>query len=165
MNLMFICTGNTCRSAMAQWLLEKKLKDQNRTDITVRSCGLYAENGDRPTYDAIQVMKKYGVELKGHRATNVRNTNLREMDLMLCATNSHKISLLNMYPDLEGKVYTLKEYVGYNKEFHTKIDIEDPWGYGEDVYRFCAAEINECLDLLLDKIKTVNPNEMDERDR
>ena len=83
---------------------------------------------------------------------------------MLCATNSHKISLLNMYPDLEGKVFTLKEYVGYNKEFHTKIDLEDPWGYGEDVYRFCASEINDCLDLLLEKIKTKDYNENNEMD-
>ena len=75
------------------------------------------------------------------------------MDLILCSTNSHKISVLRAYPDLEDRVYTLKEYVRYNKEYHTKIDLDDPWGYGEDVYRFCAAEINDCLDLLIEKIK------------
>lgn len=152
MNIMFICTGNICRSAMAQWLLVKKLEGKNRTDIKVHSCGLYAQTGDLPTTEAVEVMKKYDVNLKMHKATNIRNADLSKMDIILCATNSHKISVLNIYPNLEGKVLTLKEYVGYNKEFHTKIDLEDPWGYGEDVYRFCASEINECLDLLLEKI-------------
>ena len=149
---MFICTGNICRSAMAQWLLVKKLEENNRTDIKVHSCGLYAQNGDIPTREATNTMKKYGVDLKMHKATNIRNTDLSRMDIILCATNSHKITVLNMYPNLEGKVFTLKEYVRYDKEFHTKIDLEDPWGYGEDVYRFCASEINECLELLLGKI-------------
>lgn len=152
MNIMFVCTGNICRSAMAQWLLVKKLEEKNRTDIKVSSCGLYAQTGDRPTYEAIQAMKKYGVDLRLHRATNIRTSNIIKKDLILCSTNSHKIAVLDMYPELEGKVFTLKEYVGYNKEFHTKIDLEDPWGYGADVYRFCASEINDCLDLLLEKI-------------
>ena len=152
MDIMFICTGNICRSAMAHWLLEKKIKDAKRTDIRVFSCGIYAETGDGPTYEAIEAMKKYNVDIRGHRAINIRNSNIKNMDLILCATNSHKLMVLNMYPELEGRVYTLKEYVGYDKEYHKKIDLDDPWGYGEDVYRFCLAEINECLDLLLQKI-------------
>ena len=151
MNIMFICTGNICRSAMAHWLLVKKLEDLKREDIKVYSCGIYAQTGDGPTHEAIEVMKAYDVDLTKHRATAIKNSNIREMDLILCATNSHKTLVLNMYSDLEGKVFTLKEYVGYNKEYHTKIDLDDPWGYGEDVYRFCASEINECLDLLLEK--------------
>ena len=153
MNIMFICTGNICRSAMAHWLLIKKLEEKNRNDIKVYSCGVYAQTGDAPTHEAIEIMKNYDVDLTKHRATNINKSNIRGMDLILCATNSHKNIVLNIYPDLEGKVFTLKEYVGYNKEFHTKIDLEDPWGYGKDVYRFCASEINECLNLLLEKIK------------
>jgi len=153
MDIMFICTGNICRSAMAHRLLEKKLKDEKRDDIRVFSCGIYAETGDGSTNEAINIMKNYDVDLTVHKATNIRNSSIRDMDLILCATNSHKLSVLNMYPELEGKVYTLKEYVGYDKVYHKKIDLDDPWGYGEDVYRFCASEINECLDLLLKKIK------------
>lgn len=152
MNVMFICTGNICRSAMAHWLFIKKLKDANRTDINVYSSGIFAEPGDRATLDAVNIMKNYDVDLTKHRATNIRNSDIRQMDLILCATNSHKITIVRAYPDLEDRIFTLKEYVGYNKEFHTKIDLDDPWGYGEDVYRFCASEINDCLELLLNKI-------------
>lgn len=151
MKIMFICTGNICRSAMAHWLLKKKLEDEHRDDIEVYSCGLYAQIGDGPTNEAIEAMKEYDVDLTKHRATNIRNSNIFEMDLILCATKSHKILTLDIYPELEGKVFTLKEYVGYQKEGHDSINLDDPWGYGESTYRHCAAEIDECLDLLLKK--------------
>ena len=75
------------------------------------------------------------------------------MDLILCATNSHKIAVLDMYPNLKEKVYTMKEYVGYNRQYHDKIDIKDPWGYDIETYRSCASEIDECIELLLKKLK------------
>ena len=152
MNIMFICTGNICRSAMAHWMLIKKIQEKNIKDINVYSCGIYAQTGDGPTYEAISVMEEYDIDLKKHRATNIRNSNIKEMDLILCATNSHKIAVLDLYPDLKEKVFTLKEYVDYNKEGHKKFVLDDPWGYGENTYRHCASEIDECLDLLLNKL-------------
>ena len=152
MKIMFICTGNICRSAMAHWMLIKKLEEKNRTDIEVYSCGLYAQTGDGPTFEAIEAMEEYGVDLKQHRATNIKNSNIKEMDLILCATRSHKILVLDQYPELDGKVFTLKEYVNYNKEGHKSIDLDDPWGYGETVYKHCAAEIEDCLELLIKQL-------------
>ena len=149
MKIMFICTGNICRSAMAEWLLKKKLEEKNRNDIEVYSCGIYAENGDVPTYEAKRVMKEeYGIDMSKHRATNIRNSKIKEMDLILCATSSHKIAVLDMYPELEGKVFTMKEYVNYEREYHDSINIKDPWGYDIETYRACVAEIEECIDLL-----------------
>ena len=149
MKIMFICTGNICRSAMADWLLKKKIKDLKKENIEVYSSGIYAYDGDISTWEAKEVMKEYEVDLKDHRATNIRNSNIKEMDLILCATKSHKIAVLDIYPELKEKVYTMKEYVGYNRENHDKIDIKDPWGYDIETYRSCAAEIDECLELLI----------------
>ena len=148
MKIMFICTGNICRSAMAHWLLEKEKKDKN---IEVYSCGVYAEEGEQPTFNAIEVMKEYDVDLKQHRATNIINSNMEEMDLILCMTNSHKRSVLEMYQNLKNKVYTLKEYTEYKKE-ENSLDVKDPWGYDIEIYRFCAAEIYNCIQILLEKI-------------
>ena len=147
MKIMFICTGNICRSAMAHGLLEKMKEDK---DINVYSCGIYAEEGDEPTYNAIEAMKEYEVDLKSHKATNIRHSNIKEMDLILCMTKSHKMSVIQMYPELKDKVYTLKEYTEYKTE--EGIEIKDPWGYDIEVYRFCAAEIYECIKILLKKI-------------
>ena len=97
MKIMFICTGNICRSAMAHKMLEKKAKEENK-NIEVYSSGIYAQNGDIPTYEAIQVMKEYGIDLSNHRATNIRNSNIENMDVILCATTAHKNNVIAMYP-------------------------------------------------------------------
>ena len=149
MKIMFVCTGNICRSAMAHWLLLKKIEDNQIKNIEVYSCGIYAENGDIPTYEAERVMEEYGVDITKHRATNIMKSNIQEMDLILCATQSHKIAVLDIYPELKEKVFTMKEYVKYNRENHDSIDIKDPWGYDIDTYRSCVGEIDECLELLI----------------
>lgn len=151
MKIMFICTGNICRSAMAHWLMIKKLKDKNINDVQVYSSGIFAMPDDRSTYEAIEVMEEYDVDLKKHRATNTKKSNIQEMDLILCMTFSHKYSLNQMYPKLKDKIFTLKEYV-LDKDEMDDIDIKDPWGYDIAVYRFCAAEIDKYLDKLIEEI-------------
>lgn len=153
MKIMFICTGNICRSAMAHKLMEKKIKDKNINNIEIYSCGIFAEDGDIPTDNAKEVMKEYEIDISLHRATNIRNSKIKDMDLILCATRSHAYSVLQMYPELKGKVYTLKQYVDSNIE---DIDIRDPWGYDIEIYRFCAAEIDQYLDKLIEEINLEN---------
>lgn len=149
MKIMFICTGNICRSAMAHWLLKKKLEERNIKNVEVYSAGIYAVEGDTSTYEAIEVMEEYGVDLKKHRATKVQNSNIKDMDIILCMTLSHKRDLIYMYPELKEKIYTLKEYV---KDEKNGVEIRDPWGYDIVTYRFCASEIDACLDKLISYI-------------
>jgi len=147
--IMFVCTGNICRSAMADKMLAKRVKEEN-LNIEVYSSGTFAENGDYPTVEAIEAMEEYGVDLKQHRATNIRRSNIEEMDLILCATTTHKNMVLQLYPNLAGQVYTMKEYVG---DTQNGIDISDPWGYDLAVYRKCAAEIEKIIKKIVDKMK------------
>ncbi len=109
MKIMFICTGNICRSAMAHRMLEDRAKKQKK-DIQVYSCGVYAQNGDIPTEEAIETMQEYQIDLKKHRATNIRCSKIEDMDIILCATTAHKNNVINMYPKLSGKIFTMKEY-------------------------------------------------------
>ena len=152
LNIMFICTGNICRSAMAEWIMKKKVEqDKDLKDkIKVYSCGIYAEDGDIPTYYGIEVMKENEIDISKHKATNIRNSKIEEMDLILCATKSHKFSVINLYPNLSDKIYSIKEYIGYGPN---ELDIRDPWGYDLETYRFCASELEKCIDLLIEKIK------------
>lgn len=147
---MFICTGNICRSAMAHKMLEKKLKDNNINNVEVYSCGVFAENGDTSTYSAKEVMQEYDIDMSTHRATHISNSNIQDMDLILCATMSHKNSVIQSYPNLASKVFTMKEYIEPNTK---DLDIKDPWGYDVEIYRFCASEIDTCLNKLIDKLK------------
>ena len=154
MKIMFICTGNICRSAMAEKLLKKKVLDNNVKDIEVYSCGIYAQDGDVPTWEAEKVMKEeYNIDMTEHKATNIRNSDIEEMDLILCATVNHKITVLDMYPNLKEKIFTMKEYVNYSREYHDSMNIRDPWGYDIETYRSCLSEIDECLELLLKNTK------------
>ena len=154
MKIMFICTGNICRSAMAEKLLKKKALDKGKKELEVYSCGIYAQDGDVPTWEAKRTMKdEYDIDMTEHKATNIRNSNIENMDLILCATISHKIAVLDMYPYLKEKVFTMKEYVNYSREYHDCVNIKDPWGYDIETYRSCLSEIDECLELLLKKLK------------
>lgn len=149
MKIMFICTGNICRSAMAHAMLEQEAKLHNKK-VEVYSCGIYAEDGDRPTEEAISVLKTiYNVDLTNHRATNIENSPIQEMDVILCATTSHKNNVLNKYPKLKEKTFTIKEYAGYPAN---DLDIHDPWGCSYETYKKCAKEINDCINKIIEKI-------------
>jgi protein-tyrosine phosphatase len=148
MKIMFICTGNICRSAMSEAMLKKMVKEQNK-NIEIYSCGTYADNGDVATNEAIQTMQRYNVDLTNHRATNITKSKIKEMDLILCATLNHKNMVIKMFPELAPKTFTMKEYAGYPQN---DLDISDPWGYGINVYEECAKEISDCLNVIIDKI-------------
>lgn len=148
--IMFVCTGNICRSAMAHHYLQKRLYDLNReNEIVVSSCGTNAIADEKSTANAINIMKKYDVNMENHRATNVLAIDIENYDLILCMTGQHKKNLLAYFPKLKEKVFTLKEYVLDDVK---NIDIDDPWGYGLEIYDSCANEVVKCVDKLLEKI-------------
>ena len=107
--------------------------------------------GDIPTFDAIEVMKEYEIDLSNHKATNIKDAPIEKMDLILCATNSHKVAVKNLYPELADKIYTMKEYASLAKE-GLGYDISDPWGYGMPTYQKCAIEIEKCLEKIVEKL-------------
>ena len=149
--IMFVCTGNICRSAMAHHYCQKRVYDLKReNEIVVSSCGTSALNGDKSTQAAITVMKKYDVDLTNHRATSMFDIDRENYDLILCMTEQHKYNLLAFFPKLKDKVFTLKEYV-LGKDIKN-VDIDDPWGYGIEIYDACAKEIVYCVDKLLEMI-------------
>ncbi len=113
--------------------------------------GTYAETGSYATYTAIEAMDEMEIDLRLHRATNILDSNIQDMDLILCATQNHRNFVISMYPSLVDKVYTIKEYANYDTE--NGLDIPDPWGYDLSVYRKCAAVLDACLDNIVDILK------------
>lgn len=146
--LVFICTGNTCRSPMAQGLFIKHLEERNpelKGKVEVVTAGLSTISGESASPEAMAVMKEVGVDLSAHKTQTVTEEILSEADWILTMTRSHRDYLLRTYGKNE-KLYSLYEFLGQDK------DVQDPYGWGEETYRVCRDEIKQLVELLLTKL-------------
>lgn len=149
--VMFVCTGNICRSAMAHGYMQEKVnRAYDKNNYLISSCGIYAVTGEKSTNNAVLAMKDYNVNLENHRATNINDIDIENYDIILCMTMQHKRNVLELFPKLIGKVFTLKEYVNSNEVYK---DIDDPWGLNLQVYKDCAKVIVENVDKLILKLE------------
>lgn len=148
--IVFVCTGNTCRSPMAEALLKEMLEERGLEDeITVSSAGIYAFEGDEASPQAIDVMKnEYGIDLTRHRARVLYGDDIEEASLILVMTKHHKEMIAEIYPEAISKVHLLKEYAGLTED----TDIIDPFGHDYNIYKRCANELEELIFEVLDKI-------------
>jgi ribose 5-phosphate isomerase B len=110
--ILFICTGNTCRSPMAAGLFAKMLQERGETGIEVTSAGLAAVDGAPASAGAMEVMRRFGVDLSGHRTRRLTRKMVLAADLVLTMTKRHKEAVLALLPEATGKVFTLQEFAG-----------------------------------------------------
>lgn len=148
MNVLFVCTGNTCRSPMAAALFNKIAMERN-LDVRIESAGLFATDGEPASTEAVIAMKKYGIDLLGHHAQSINTELLEKSDLILTMTAAHKMVI---EPSAQGKVFTLCEYAGID------TDIADPFGGDVAEYEECAEQIYNALLKVADRIAD-NANE------
>lgn len=118
--ILFVCTGNTCRSPMAEGIMRKLLAEAGLSHIEVRSAGVSAYPGSPISDHAASVLAEKGG--LGPSASTLLSQELIEWaDLVLTMTSSHKRHTIQLYPEAVDKVYTLKEYVQDDAEVAAKI--------------------------------------------
>lgn len=144
--VLFVCYGNICRSPMAEGYLRKMLLKRN-VKMQVLSAGLNAY-GWLPTDEAIELMKRQGVNISDHDATQLTEELIAKAHLILTMEKSHKAAILCVYPQYKHKIFTLKEIAGEKKN----LDIKDPYGQSTEAYEACAREIKLYLVKALEKI-------------
>ncbi|MDR9756448.1 MAG: low molecular weight protein arginine phosphatase [Thermoanaerobacterales bacterium] len=124
MRILFVCTGNTCRSPMAEKLTAKMLERFNLgDDIQLMSAGLAVLPGEPASSGACYALRREGIDLSNHRAQQLTKEMVEEADLILTMTASQKRHLLEIFPMSAGKVFVLKEFAerGYNLEYSEKL--------------------------------------------
>ena len=141
MKIVFVCTGNTCRSPMAAALMSKHM-----CECEVFSAGVAVFGSAPASRHAIEVMKQEGLDISSHMSSGVSHELVSDAGLVLAMTNGHKESLLCHYPDCAHKIFTLGEYAGVGH------DVMDPFGMGLDEYRKCADMIAEMIALVSSKL-------------
>lgn len=159
--ILFVCTGNTCRSTMAEALFKKMLKDQGKepNKLEIKSAGTCAWDGHDASPNTIEALRRKGIELEGFKSRLLTVDLIDQADLILTMTNNHKATTLYMRHDAENKVFTLKEYVNNGDCEKTndylnvlKYDIRDPFGQSVEVYGQSLDEIEENLQKIYSKI-------------
>lgn len=141
--MLVVCTGNTCRSAMAGGIAKHILagergvspKELESTGVTVLSAGVAASNGQPASTEAVAAMQKMGIDLTRHRSRRLTPEMLHEADVVYCMTESHRLTVLSLSESARDKTFLL-DPVG---------DIGDPIGSGPTTYQRCAELIRRQL--------------------
>ena len=131
--ILFVCTGNTCRSPMAEALYK------SITGKDAISAGLSAVNGSRASEHSVSVMAKRGIDIKEHLSRQIDISMLEEASAVLTMTEGHKAMLLYAAPEFSEKIFTIYEWAGKSG------DVADPYGGSEEVYEECAKELEELI--------------------
>ena len=143
--VLFVCTGNICRSPMAEGLLRHAV--QGRSDIRVLSAGLGATDGQPPSHYAVQAVKELGIDISQQRSRMLTPHLVNEADLILGMTHNHADSVMMMYPHAAEKVFLLREFDETLDIFEK--DISDPIGGSYDIYLECRDQIEQGIASLL----------------
>jgi protein-tyrosine-phosphatase/tRNA A37 threonylcarbamoyladenosine synthetase subunit TsaC/SUA5/YrdC len=150
MKILLVCTGNTCRSPMAEMLMKRKLKlrfpehfaNTQLSPINVISAGVSAYPGGPASDGAIAAMASCGIDLSKHESQPTSESLVEQADLILTMTNSHRHTLLGRWPHLMSKTFGLAPNHG---------DVSDPYGGSLEIYQQCAKAIDQYLEAWIDR--------------
>jgi len=141
--VLFVCTGNSCRSVMAKGLLEKRLREKKRSGVEVLAAGVMMGGGFGATDETRELLKAEGIDVSQHRSQGINKDIIRKSDIILVMERFHEERVLQMVPEAKNRVFLLKEFA---KIKDNNLDIEDPIGKDEVFYRQTFAVIKEAIE-------------------
>jgi len=141
--VLFVCTGNSCRSVMAQEYLKKLLRDQGRIDVEVDSAGMMALEGGGVSEETRQVLAAEGIDASGHRAKKLTKALVDESDIILVMEQIHEDRVLHLAPEAKNRLFLLKEFAKIND---SNLNIADPIGGSREFYQQIFSTIKDAAE-------------------
>ena len=151
--VVFICTGNTCRSPMAEYLFRKRVLDLGLTKLKVSSAGTHAKKGDKINEKSAEILAENGLDTTLFKAKPVDERILKQSLAIVCMTDAQRDMLMEMRwqvlraageEEIENNVYSFSELVGYQ--------VMDPYGRDKECYQYVYQLIDGGMSLLIEKL-------------
>ena len=144
-SILTVCTGNICRSPMAEGIIRNLLGASR--PVLISSAGTHALAGNPATEFAVIAAFERGVDISGHRARKLSHGLILDSDIILCMEPSHAEWVISVEPSSGNRVYNLADFSGNSRKLKT---IADPYGCSLREYRSCMEDIELCISNFLD---------------
>lgn len=150
LNVAFVCTGNTCRSPMAEVLFRRAWDARNRgKPVQVISRGIAAAPGSPATPEAREAVARRGLDLSGHQSMPLSAEDVEASDILITMTRDQKERLLRRFPGAAGKTFTVSEIAS-----SVTGDVADPIGFGQKAYEETAALLEKAVEQIVEHLSS-----------